>query len=149
MSLAASLERDARRINLKHVVLQHSRGYTSAVGLALLALSVASDRHDRRVVGALVPRVVLLLMATAAVFRLMGGYIARLEPVEHGKKLTSQLSDAVSDCISVAFGHPVWCLVACSVLAEVSQIFCLTGITASVLAVVWFYPTWRGLVRTG
>ena len=148
MSFVASLERDARRVNLKHVILQHSRVYTLAVYTALIALTFAVDRHEGRVFGSLVPRVMLLLMMTAAVFRFMGGYIARLEPVEHGKKLKSHMTDVCSDMLSIGFRHPIWCFAACTVLAEVSQIFRLRSITACILTVLWFYPALQRRWRT-
>jgi hypothetical protein len=140
MGLAASLESDARRINVKHIVRQYNPTFTAAVYAVLIVLCFAVERHAGHVLGSLAPRIALCLMVMAGLFRLIGGHVSRHGPDEQAKAIKSQIVDAVSELVSTAFRSPFLCLLCVSVVAELSKAVSLTNIALPFFCGLWFAP---------
>ena len=139
MGLSGDLEREMRRINLKHVYLQYSPTYTASVYLFLIVVCWTLDRHAGHTL-ALFPRVLCSFMALAGVFRAFGGHISRREASEQVKQLRDMLIDVTSVCAVAAIQKTWTCVLVVSVIAELSKVLSATIIVVAAVGFIWLGP---------
>ena len=139
MSISAALERDTRRINLKHLFLQYNPSFSAAVYLFVLICCWTLERHAGAKL-ALAPRVVVAFMALSGLFRAFGGHISRREPADQAKQLRDMALDVVMSFVYCITSRPWACAFAVTLLAELSKITSPTLLAAGAAGVLWVAP---------